>query len=89
MSVATAAPPFARSSRATASRRAGSSPASGVPGEARELVQRLAHKACVAAKRRHDVGLDRRIVRAGHIEFRAGRDDHGRYGAQIVALSSG
>jgi hypothetical protein len=33
-----------------------------------------------------DVGLDRRIIGAGHIEFGAGRD-HTCNGAQIVALS--
>ena len=78
MSVATAAPPFARSSHtdrlAPCRIETGQRP----PGKAREPVQRLAHKARVAAKGRHDVGLDRRVVRAGHVEFRAGWDDHGR-----------
>jgi hypothetical protein len=59
------------------------------PGEARKLVQRLPHRAGVAAERRQHVGVDRRIICARHIEFRAGRDNHARYGAQIVALGWG
>jgi hypothetical protein len=56
-------------------------------GKARELIERLPHKARVAAKGCHDVGLDRRIIRAGHIEFQTGRDDLRRDDAQILALS--
>jgi hypothetical protein len=59
------------------------------PSEARKLVQRLLHEARVAAKRCHHVGVDGRVVGAGHVEFRTGRDDHRRDGAQVVALSWG
>jgi len=59
------------------------------PGKARELVQRFPHLARVAAKGRHDVGLDRWIIRTGHIKFHTGWDDHAGDGAQIVALTRG
>jgi hypothetical protein len=56
-------------------------------GKARELAERLAHKAHVAPECRSNVGLDYRIIRARHSEFGIGWDHQRRYGAQIVALS--
>ena len=74
MSVAAAAPPVARNSFATVSRRAGIELGQRLAGEARELVERRAHQRGIAAERRQDVGLDRRIVRAGHPVLVAGRE---------------
>ena len=55
-------------------------------GEAREMIERGADAFGIAAERLEDIGLDRRIVGAGHVVFRAGGNDHGGDGAQIVAL---
>jgi hypothetical protein len=59
------------------------------PGKPGELVERLPHRAPVAAEGCHDVGLDRRIIRAGDVEFDAGRDQDASDDAQIVALRRG
>ena len=50
------------------------------------MIERRADGFGIAAERLEDVGLDRRIVGAGHGIFRARRNDHGGDGAQIVAL---
>ena len=50
------------------------------------MIERLAHHRGVAAKRRENVGLDRRVIGSGHIILAAGRDDHRGDGPQIVAL---
>jgi len=57
------------------------------PREASKPVQRLAYLASVATKGRDNIGLNRCIVRARHVEFRAGRNYDAGDGAQIVALS--
>ncbi len=38
------------------------------PGQARQTIERFAHQFGVAAERGEDVGLNRRVVRAGHTE---------------------
>ena len=54
--------------------------------KAREMIERLRYQRGVAAERRQHVGLDRGVVRAGHLVFVAGGDDHRSDGAEIVAL---
>src|SRR6266478_6608249 len=56
------------------------------PGQARQMIERFAHQFGVAAERDEDVGLNRRVVRAGHAELLAGGNDHGGNDTQIVAL---
>src|SRR5262249_28639835 len=58
-------------------------------GEACDLVERFPYKALIAAKRPENIRLDRRIVRTGHVEFIARRDDQARNGAEIIELSRG
>ena len=45
--------------------------------KARQMIERIAHQCGVAAERGDNVGLDGRVVRAGHSVFLARRDDHG------------
>ena len=55
-------------------------------GETREMIERLRDQRGVAAERRQHVGLDRGVVRAGHLVLVAGGNDHRGDGAEIVAL---
>ena len=55
-------------------------------GKAREMIERLSNQRGVAAERRQHVGLDRGIVRAGHLVLVAGGNDHRSDGAEVVAL---
>ena len=50
------------------------------------MIERLRDLRGVAAERRQHVGLDRGIVRAGHLVLVAGGNDHRGDGAEIVAL---
>ena len=47
-------------------------------GKPRQMIKRLAHHWRVAAERRQHVGLNGRIIGAGHLVFAAGGNDHGR-----------
>jgi hypothetical protein len=55
-------------------------------GQPRQMIERGTDGFGIAAKRFEDIGLDRRIISAGHGIFRTRRDDHGGDGAQVVAL---
>src|SRR4029077_10774825 len=57
------------------------------PGDAREHVQRIGDNRRVATQGCHDIRLDGWVIRAGHIEFLACRNDHAGDNAEIVSLS--
>src|SRR5450755_3778600 len=50
------------------------------------MIERFAHQFGVAAERGEDVGLNRRVVRAGYAVLFAGGNHHGGNDTQIIAL---
>jgi len=54
--------------------------------KAREMIERLGNLRGIAAKGCEDVGLNGRVIRAGHSMFCALRNHHGGDDAQVAAL---